>query len=55
MGISMVTLLERIEKQLPIARDLCERKGVIDTKRYAWFDPLTLADLEEIRAALVKA
>ena len=47
-----MTLLERIEMQIPIAKDICTRKGTLDPSRYGWFDPLTVAELEEIAAAL---
>lgn len=48
-------LLEKLEKHLHWSRELCTMKdGSIQANRFAYFEPLTLADMEEAIEALRK-
>ena len=55
MGFYIMTLLERLEAALPWAREMSTMAdGRVVPTRFAYFEPLSLSDVEEIIAALKK-
>lgn len=49
-----MTLLEKLERALPAAREFCTMKDGSIRDRYAYFEPLTFVELETIVKALQK-